>query len=69
MKSVETGVFCDEEDESRREGATGGGQAVLMGAWEMGDDALNEAIRQFVIGLEITQVTFTPSYGDIFRIC
>ena len=30
VKSVKTGVFCDEEDESRGERETGGWQAVLM---------------------------------------
>ena len=43
-------MFCDEEDESRRERATGGWQAVLMDLWEMADDAFNEAIREVVIG-------------------
>ena len=36
VKSVKTGVFCDEEDVSRRERETGGWQAVLMGLCKKG---------------------------------
>ena len=68
VKSAETGVFCNEGDESRRERETGGWQGVLMGLWEKGDDPSKEAIRQVVIGEEITQVAFTPSFGT-FCVC